>query len=70
MDDNPFYRRAAEDISRLINKRPWSPTVDEFAQIIEDAWWQSLAFDEEDIERFFGTPEKREAWRRRLRGKL
>jgi hypothetical protein len=31
METDQFFRRAAEAVRDLINKRPWSPTVDEIA---------------------------------------
>ena len=43
METDDFFNQAAKGIRDLINKRPWSPTLNESAQVIEEAWWQSPA---------------------------
>ena len=65
MEIDDFFRHAAKGICDLINRRPRSPTLDEIAQVIEEAWWQSPAIFEEDLDRLLDANEKR----RRLRGK-
>ena len=56
MEIDDFFRHAAR-----------SPTLDEIAQVIEEAWWQSPAIFEEDLDRLLDANEKR---RRRLRRQL
>jgi hypothetical protein len=66
MEPDDFFHHAAQAISDLINRRPWSPTVDGMAQVIEEAWWQSPAIFDEDLDKLLEVANKR---RRRLRGK-
>ena len=66
METDDFFNQAAKGIRDLINKRPWSPTLNESAQVIEEAWWQSPAIFEEDLDRLLVANEKR----RRFRGKV
>jgi hypothetical protein len=66
MEPDDFFRHAAKAISDLINQRPWSPTVDEIAEVIEEAWWQSPAIFNEDFDKLLDAAIKR---RRRRRGK-
>jgi hypothetical protein len=58
MEPDDFFHHAANAISNLINQRPWSPTVGEIAEVIKEAWWQSLAILDAAMKR-----------RRRRRGK-
>jgi hypothetical protein len=67
MEPDDFFRNAAKGICDLINKLPWSPTLDEIAQVIEEAWWQSPAISEKDLNTLVDAAEKR---RRRLRRQL
>jgi hypothetical protein len=66
MEPDDFFQHAAKAISDLINQRPWSPTVEEIAQVIEEAWWQSPVIFEEDFGRLLDAANRR---RGRLRGK-
>ena len=61
METDDFFRHAAKGICDLINRRPRSPILDEIAQVIEEAWWQSSA------DRLLDANEKR---RRRFRRQL
>jgi len=65
MEPDDFFRQAAKGICDLINKCPHSPTLDEIAQVIEEAWWQSPAIFEEDIDTLVDAAEKRRRRRRR-----
>jgi len=65
MEPDDFFQHAAKAISDLINQRPWSATVEELAQVIEEAWWQLPVMFEEGLGRLLDAAKKR---RRRRRG--
>jgi len=64
METDDFFRQAAKGICDLINKRPWSPTLDEIAQVIEEAWWKSIS--EEDLRTLVDAVKKHRRLRRQL----